>query len=771
MDTFPFSKLRWNFLTRRIYWLFLAVGGVWTILGNAFSQELNSYKTVNSGNFPDVTIWEIWDGSAWNPAVTKPGQTNDIYIDQTHTLILIGNEAVKSVFLNAEINASEKLNLNGFNLDVYGSLHAFSGAAPGIPANAWNSINWIGNSVSSTLTFKGSSRVLIEKNSWSGQTTRSQFSVIFEADPGETFTLEAPFKTLSFTIRSGALHQKVDTSVIPNTCFTLSFNTETMVFGAGPFGSLVIESGATLLSECNSNILNRSTSGTISALNLNLQDGGTLILEGDAPRIEAANFQLDGKLIFRGETGPKTFLANSYVDAGVPNIIHDLELQGSQNLLLPAQLTLSGDLERNGTGNFVTGNTSLILAGNSDQNVVNFPLVVQDLELNKSGGNFYPNANLTIQRNLTLSQGSMDLEGNEMAINTGMGGSLSYSGGSWRNVGQFHYLSLPAALTPENSTFPFEDTKNGGIRKVQLLGNSAGGNLTISFTEYEGAEYNAGFFDIGGIEILYRLFSYFSFSGLTPSSNPLELRISADQLIVDDEDDLRIVGTGYAAPGSHLPGLDPVELWARRELTFGDLANTNFTVGSFRTLSVLPMVWLNINSQLTSEGVLVNWEILQENDCLFYEVYRNSDPSKLDWEKIGVVSPTGDTAELRNYQFLDTEATTADINYYRIRQVNRSTINHWSEVCKVLVSDVPIQRDLIIYPNPYSSGALNMALPLDFEWEKSELTIQNSQGKIVYENRCAGTDLAHLVQNLAPGLYHVRLISKDRVLGGKVIKK
>lgn len=49
------------------------------------------------------------------------------------------------------------------------------------------------------------------------------------------------------------------------------------------------------------------------------------------------------------------------------------------------------------------------------------------------------------------------------------------------------------------------------------------------------------------------------------------MRISAHQLIVEDVDDLRIVGTGYAAPGSHLLYLDPVELWARRQISINDL--------------------------------------------------------------------------------------------------------------------------------------------------------------------------------------------------------
>ncbi|WP_026969619.1 hypothetical protein [Algoriphagus terrigena] len=771
MDTFFFLIAAWDFFPRRIYWIFLAVGVVCLTQIPAFTQEIGAYKTIASGTFTNISIWAEWDGILWNPAITKPDQSNDIYIDQTHTLTLTGNESVKSVFINAETGAGQKLNLNGFNLDIYGTLNAFSGAAPGIPDNAWNSINWIGNSIESTLTFKGTSRVLVQKSSWSAQTTQSRFSVIFEADPGETFTLDAPFKSLSFTIRSGILHQKIDTSVIPNACFTLSFNTETTVFGVDPFGELVVEAGATFLSECNSNILNRSTSGASSAQNFDLQNGGTLILEGNAPRIETANFQLNGRVIFRAGSAPKSYLASSYDDATNPTAVRDLEIQGAQNLILPSQLTLLGSLQKSGPGNFVATNTTLTLTGSADQEILGFPLVVRDLVLNKSSGDFYPNSNLTVQRNLTLTQGSMNLEGNELSVNTGLAGSFSYTYGSWKNVGQLHYFGIPTVLTATNSTFPFEDTQNRGLRKVQLLGSSPGGNLSMSFTEYEGAEYQSGFDDTDGTEILYRLFSYFSFSNLTPSADPIELRISAADLIVDDVDDLRIVGTGYAAPGSHLAGLDPIELWARRDLTFGDLSTANFTIGSFRTLSILPVTWLEINSKFTTDGVVISWTVVQAEDNLYYEVYRSPNPGTQEWEKVGTVASIGQPDQVQTHQFLDTSPLKFQQNYYQVKLVAASGQVSWSAVTGVLKTDTPAREDLSIYPNPYSSGPLHLNLPTGFNSTGAELVIQNAQGKTSHHAQYLESDLAPLVQNLAPGLYHFSIVSTHRLLTGKLIRK
>jgi hypothetical protein len=737
------------FFSCRIYRLFLAVAGVCLILQFSFSQEINAYKTIATGDFSDVAIWNVWDGASWNPAAVKPNQNNDIYIDQTHTLRLIGNEEAKNVFINAQTGAGQKLNLNGNNLDIYGMLRAFSGPAPGTPSNAWNSQNWIGNSVNSTLTFKGNGRTIIEKNSWSAQTTQSRFSVIFEPNSGEQLVLEAPFKTLSFTVRSGQVLQKLDTSVSPNVCFTLSFNTETTVFGAGPFGEMIIESGATFISECNANILNRSTSGSTSALNFDLQNGGTLILEGNAPRIESSTFQLNGKVIYRGGTSAKSYLSSTFADAGSPNAVRDVELQDSQNLNLPNQLTLLGTLEKSGTGNVIATSTSLTLLGANNQEILGFPLVVRDLVLNKSGGVFYPNANLTVQRNLTLLQGIMDLSGNNLLFNTGLAGTLSYSGGSWRNIAQLTYFGIPGILTGSNATFPFEDTKNGGLRKVQLLGTSAGGSLSIKFTEYKGATNNPEFDDVDGTPILYRLFSYFQFSNLTPSANMLELRISANDLIVDNVDDLRVVGTGYAAPGIHLAGLDPVELWARRELTFADLPGINFTVGSFRTLSILPVTWLDLHSETTGEGNLIKWRVAREKDNLLFEIYR-SGASNLDWKKIGEELSKGDTYLTREYSYLDRGAQKFQSYFYKIRQVDTNGKDSWSHVIRINKAINLRSNTLQIFPNPHTFGEIAINLNPETDYV---ISVFDLSGRFMKSFNYSKIDFSAHLRELRPGAY------------------
>ena len=768
MESFSWSLAYFSLLACRIYRIFLAVGVFFPLLQSGLCQEINSYKTIATGDFPNPAIWSVWNGTAWNAATVKPGPNNDIYVDQTHTLRLVGNEQVKSVFLNAETGAGQKLNLNGFNLDVFGTLQAFSGAAPGSPDNAWNSQNWIGNSISSTITFKGNSRTILHKSSWSAQTTQSRFSVIFDPNPGQILALESPFKALQFTVKNGFLLQKLDTSVLPNVCNTLSFNTETTVYGAGPFGNLIIENGASMISECNSLILNRSTSGSVSALNFILRQGGTLILEGNAPRMESANFQLDGTIIFRGGSSLKSYLSSSYPDAGSPNSVRNLVLQGNQNLQLPAQLFLSGNLEKAGSGNFLTNITHLTLFGAGNQEIIGFPLVIRDFTMNKTGGTFYPRENLTVQRNLTLQQGQIDFQGKELVFNTSGTGVYNFSGGKWKSLGLFTYQNLPPILNGLNSTFPFEDSFQGGVRKVQLLGNTLGGNLSIRFTEYKGAEYDPGFNDSDGTPILYRLHSFFQFSGFTSSSLPLQIRLSADQLIVDNVDDLRVVGTGYALPGVHVPGTDPVNLWAIRDMTWNELTGKNITIGSYRVLSILPVVWLEVASKNHSNGNLLTWKVASERDNLLFEIYRTEKFGN-KWVRIGIIPSEGNSTGPREYRFLDGNASMYTNYYYQIRQIDFSGESSWSKVFRAAGKDWKEDR-MLIYPNPFTSGNLRLEFP-GKQQESTLVFVRNSQGQNLYSQTFDEESLEKFCETLPAGVYFISIYSENRWYSEKLIKQ
>lgn len=758
------------FFRCRIYSIFLAVAFYGLLPRVTYTQEINAYKTVSNGNYNNPATWNVFDGSVWQAASSKPSQANDIYIDVGHLLTLTGNEEAKSVFINAQTEAGQKLNLNGNNLDIYGSLQAFDGPAPGIPSGAWNSQNWIGNSITSTITFKGSSRTIIPLNSWSGFSTQSRYTAIFDADPGELLVIEEPFKAVRFIIRSGIVYQKLDTSVLPNFCPTLSFNTETSFYPSGVFGDFVIEDGGTLLTDCNDDILFRSNS--VSALLFDLQDGGELILEGSSPKIEAANFNFNGKVIFSGGASTKSLPGSTFADAGAITSFHDMEINGIRDVQFPPSLTITGDMTRTGTGEFLSNTSHITFSGDGDQDISGFAFSPLDLTINKNDGKATFEQGVNILGNLTMQNGTLDFQDNSLTINSSNSGVLDYQNGSWENLASFTYSSPPFTFTSTNGTFPFGDRYHGGIRKVQLLGTHSGGNLTVDYTEYNGADYNPGFNDndTDNTPILYRLFSYFNFSGLNASSNPLELRISAQNLIVDEPEDLRLVCTGYAAPGTHVESSDETNLWAIRSMTFDDLPDKNFTVGSFRTLSILPVVWLSLKAEKIGNASLITWSVAQHKANAIFEIYHASDP--LDqWTKVGELPVQLDADEASSFTFNDYEYLPNGENYYRIRLMDEANKWSWSQVARLRDPSSRISGQARISPNPHTSGRIVAWFPSQFNSTGSQVIIHTAQGVLVRSFLYDPFSFSSQLETLKAGLYLCTFISDESTLKVRWIKK
>ncbi|MDA0314932.1 MAG: hypothetical protein O2829_04625 [Bacteroidetes bacterium] len=581
--------LSWLHFQSTIYRIFLAVVSLLLFLNPCYGQEIGAYKTRTSGDFNQTSTWEVWDGSNWNDANQLPGAKADIYVDRLHTLRLTAPEAVKNLFLFSGTGAGQKLNLNGFNMDVYGVLAGFTGTVPGLPRGAWNNQNWIGNSTNSTLTFKGESRVIVDKASWSAQTTQSRFGVIFDPGPDQELVLQAPFKALFFRVRSGSLYQKNDLSSSSSPCFTLSFNTETSIYGSGPFGTFTVEAGATFRSGCSAQVIHRT--GSNPALLFDLQRDATLLLEGQYPKIEAANFTLEGSLIFRGNQGPMNFLSSSLSSSSKPNLVRHLVVDGKADLLLPTNLVLQGNLQELGQGSFQLAPTQLTLSGSEDQFIRTKTLLLGSLILHKPTGKVSLNCDLRIYRSLRMVEGILDFQGHDLLLNTSSLGTFSYQAGSWHRLRQLTYFGLPSLLTPTSGSFPFEDLANGGFRGLQVLGPTPlEGNLSIQFIEQKGANHDANFQDVDGTEIVYQLHSYFQVSGNPRlGQEELELRISADSLLLDQVGDLRVVSREMAAPGLPIPGVLDGYPWAKRRLKWVEFSDAEFTIGSYREASVLPI--------------------------------------------------------------------------------------------------------------------------------------------------------------------------------------
>ena len=237
------------------------------------------------------------------------------------------------------------------------------------------------------------------------------------------------------------------------------------------------------------------------------------------------------------------------------------------------------------------------------------------------------------------------------------------------------------------------------------------------------------------------------------------MRISGDELIVNDVDDLRIVGTGYAAPGTNLPGIDPIELWARRSITYQDLEGPNFTIGSFRTLSILPVIWLGVKTKVLNTATLVQWEIASEKSNSKFEVYR-SDNGQSEWLKIGEKRSLGDSDVPRFYDFMDSSRIKFQRAYYQIRQIDFDGKDSWSDV---ILSEKLSTSNLQISPNPYHSGKISIVIPGLSENQTFYFSLMGTHGQIMKEGNEKLSSLEAHLKALPPGLYIIKVQSSTSI--------
>ena len=614
-------------------------------------------------------------------------------------------------------------------------------------------IDWI-YPVTGAIIFKGNSRTIVDRSSWSAQNTRSKFTVIFDPNPGAILTVNAPFKSTGFIIQSGTVFQTLNTDGIP-VCSTFSYNDQAIFNGSGPFGDFIIEPGATFVSECtgspNQQIIRRT--GTIPANLFHLKPGANFVLLGNEPVMDAANFLFEGNVYYRSNSGNQRLVRTSMASSGNPKTYNNLLFENASNKLLPDSVFLNGDFVRLTGGNIVEAPSYLRFEGPGVQQVVNYALDLHQIEVNKPSGRVALSSDLRTKTNFIMRQGQVDFSGFDLYINTSGGGSLDFSGGRWVNLNQMYYNQISPILNAVNATFPFEDTYNGGKRKIRLLGNSPGGNLSVRFMEIPGANWDPMFDDNDGTPILYQLNSYFEFSGMLPSTEPIQMRISAENLVVDDVDDLRIVGLGEAAPGFHLPGIDADTLWARRDLQFGDINGKTFTVGSFRELSILPVTWLDFKAQWEKGEIRIYWSTAKEFNNDKFLIYRSKDGLD-NFQLMGEVLSFGDSEKVQQYNFTYKEKLTSDKVYFRIDQLDKNGEKSSGKVFRLQgIQTKDLETRFSLWPNPYHSGPLHISIPNDLDSSFLRFRVFDVQGHVYHSGSFSECNLEEMLEKLKPGMY------------------
>lgn len=173
--------------------------------------------------------------------------------------------------------------------------------------------------------------------------------------------------------------------------------------------------------------------------------------------------------------------------------------------------------------------------------------------------------------------------------------------------------------------------------------------------------------------------------------------------------------------------------------------------GSGTTSMPLPVELVEFGATKTGKSILLNWMTASEVNNSGFDIQRSTDGR--DWKVIGFENGVDNSAEVQNYNFIDTHPA-AGINYYRLKQVDHDGKYDYSPI--VSVRNIGDEK-YDVSPNPFNDF-LTFTTNVD-DLGIGLMSIFNTQGLKIKEFRNQNGILD--TSDLIPGVYIVNFPSGD----------
>lgn len=185
--------------------------------------------------------------------------------------------------------------------------------------------------------------------------------------------------------------------------------------------------------------------------------------------------------------------------------------------------------------------------------------------------------------------------------------------------------------------------------------------------------------------------------------------------------------------------------------------------------SNLPVEWLDFTAErLDRSNIQLRWETSREVNNDYFSVQRSVDGRM--FEEIGKVKGSGTTSNPTTYAFLDNNYQ-ANVNYYRLKQVDLDGTFSYSKVVEVRFSEEDNYLAFYVYPSPASSritAELTGRITEQYLFEVFDATGR----RVISENVDRDKPKRSFdVSQLPQGIYNYQLIGNDRLIkAGRFLK-
>jgi hypothetical protein len=209
--------------------------------------------------------------------------------------------------------------------------------------------------------------------------------------------------------------------------------------------------------------------------------------------------------------------------------------------------------------------------------------------------------------------------------------------------------------------------------------------------------------------------------------------------------------------------------WVSSEIVSEDGAFT-FASSSLQE-NPLPVELLEFYAEVVGGSVRLRWKTATETNNNFFTLERSR--STHQYDILGYVSGAGTTSQIHSYEFWD-EAPFNGVSYYRLKQTDfDGQYEYFGPVAVHL--RVQGETAMLVYPNPWNHGALNMLLSGLAPFEEVQWMLSDQFGRGVISGRLSADDTGRVLHrfqppaSLARGIYFLTIGNAALRITEKVI--
>jgi hypothetical protein len=219
----------------------------------------------------------------------------------------------------------------------------------------------------------------------------------------------------------------------------------------------------------------------------------------------------------------------------------------------------------------------------------------------------------------------------------------------------------------------------------------------------------------------------------------------------------RTANTGTASSGAYVAGTLTSDVFTA--LAIG----SRFGLGSTSAAAIqnpLPVKLTSFTGERQLAGVRLRWATANEQNNNRFEVQRSADGRV--FATLAAVAGQGTSATTYTYAYTDTQPLTAEVSYYRLRQVDTNGSSSFSPVVAVHTA----ANRATLFPNP-----AQRSLAIQTTAAGVNYCVRNALGQVVLTGKTEAPSTILHVQQLQPGAYYVEIQEQAGLLRSRFIKQ